>query len=328
MSSPVSTWTYRDAVREALADEMRADPSVVLLGEDVAAAGGVFKATDGLLAEFGRQRVWDTPISEQAIVGAAIGAAMLGLKPVAEIMFADFAAVCFDQIANQLAKHSYLTGGQIGLPVTLRLSNGAGSGFAAQHSQPVENWFIGQAGLKVCVPSSPMSVYSHLREAIRDPEPVLIFEPKSMYGLGAEREINIGEVIGQSMIRRHGRHVTVVAIQMGLRSSMEAAERLAQDGIEIELIDPGTLRPLDMGPIIDSVMKTGRLACVEEGEAMGSWAEHVVGRVVREAFHYLDAPPLLVSSPPVPVPYARALEMRWVPNTEDIASRVKELARS
>jgi pyruvate dehydrogenase E1 component beta subunit len=328
MTVTTETWTYREAIREAIADEMRSDPRVLLLGEDVAAAGGVFKVTEGLLEEFGGDRVRDTPISEQAIVGAAIGAAMLGYKPVVEIMFADFAGVCFDQIANQLAKHSFLTGGELQLSVTVRLANGAGVGFGAQHSQAVENWFLGQSGLKICVPSSAASAYGLLRSAIQDPEPVLVFEPKALYGVPETRVPATTTPLGRAAIIRPGQHVTVVATQSALWRVLEAADELEQAGVDVEVVDPRTLRPMDTGTITESVKKTGRLVCVQEGERAGSWGEHVIACVIQSAFHFLDAQPLLVSSPPIPVPFARHLEEMWMPDTSTIVDKVMEVARS
>lgn len=321
-------WTYRDALRLALADSLHDDPNVLLLGEDVAAAGGVFKVTDGLFEAYGPDRVRDTPISEQAIVGAAIGAAMLGFRPVAEIMFADFAGVCFDQIANQLAKHSYLTGGAVELPVTIRLATGAGTGFGAQHSQPVENWFLGQAGLKICAPSTAADAYALVRAAIRDPGPVLVFESKALYGLVEERHAPAVTALGRAVTVRQGRDATVVASQMGLRLTMEAAEALARAGIEIEVIDVATLRPMDAATVTRSVVRTGRLACVQEGERAGGWAEHLSSVVTEHGFFALDAPPALITSPPVPVPYAEQAEAAWMPSVERIVKALEVLVRS
>lgn len=327
MAEDEALWTYRDAVQAALREELRSDERVLLLGEDVAAAGGVFKVTDGLLEEFGSDRVRDTPISEQAIVGSAIGAALLGFRPVVEIMFADFVAVCFDQVVNQLAKYEYLTGGQGRVPVTIRLASGAGSGFGAQHSQPVENWFLGHAGLKVCVPSTAANAYALLREAIRDPGPVLVFEDKSLYAVEEARAAPTTPHLGEAGIARTGSDITIVCAQMGLRRSLVAASALAAQSIEAEVIDIGTLRPMDVGAIARSVHRTGRLACIQEGEALGGWCDHVVSVVAQSCFMDLDAAPVVLASPPQPVPYSRMLEEAWMPNAETIVQELVELAK-
>lgn len=327
MTTAQRSWTYRDAIRAALADELRADPKVLLLGEDVAAAGGVFKVTNGLLDEFGPVRIRDTPISEQAIIGGAIGAAMLGWKPVAEIMFADFAAVAYDQIANQLAKHSFLTGMQVSTPVTVRLANGAGLGFAGQHSQAVENWFIGEPGLKICVPSFAADAYTLLRQAIQDPAPVLFFEHKSLYPRRDDEGVPAPAGPHGAAVVRAGGDITIVATQAGLRSVLEARPELERLGVDAEIIDLRWLRPLDMGTVLKSVVKTSRLLCVQEGDAMGGWGEHVVAEVARSGFSHLDAPPTLLASPPVPLPYAGGLEKLWMPSPEKVVTAVQELVR-
>ena len=327
MSTAGRSWTYRDAIRSALADEMRSDPAVLLLGEDIAAAGGVFKVTNGLLEEFGPVRVRDTPISEQAIIGGAMGAAMLGWKPVAEIMFADFAGVAYDQIANQLAKHSFLTGMQVSMPVTIRLANGAGLGFAGQHSQAVENWFIGEPGLKICVPSFAADAYTLLRQAIQDPSPVLFFEHKGLYPRRDDEGLPAVAGPHGAVVVRPGGDVTIVATQAALRCVVEARPELERLGVDAEIIDLRWLRPLDIDAVLKSVVKTSRLLCVQEGEAMGGWGEHVVTEVVRSGFGYLDAPPTLLASPSVPLPYAGGLEKRWMPSAEKVVTAVQALVQ-
>ena len=319
----MNSLTYRDAITLALAAEMDADPAVFILGEDVAKAGGVFKTTEGLLDRFGPERVLDTPISEQAIVGAAIGTAMRGLRPVAELMFADFAAVCFDQIVNQLAKHRYLTGGQIALPVTVRLMGGASLGFGAQHSQCAENWLLNVPGLKIAVPATPSDAYGLLRASIRDDNPVLVFEHKGLLNMKEQLSapLSVG-VLGRARVVRPGRHVTVVATQLMLQRALEAASRLSVDGVEVEVIDPRTLAPLDYGTIEDSVTATGRLLVVQEAPAPGSWGSTVVARVVQDRYEDLDAAPVLLSSDETPIPYAGNLEAAWMPSTERIAQAV------
>jgi acetoin:2,6-dichlorophenolindophenol oxidoreductase subunit beta len=319
--------TYRQAVARAIADELEADPRVVLIGEDVGAAGGVFKATEGLFERFGPARVRDTPISEQAIVGCALGAAVAGMRPVAEIMFADFAGVCFDQIANQMAKYRYQSGGQAAVPATLRMAAGGTVGFGAQHSQCVENWFLNVPGIKLCVPSTPADVYELLRAAIRDDDPVIVFEHKALYGMRGELQTGRAALgIGRAEVVREGEHVTVVATQLMRHRSLEAAAALEEDGISCEVIDLRTVAPLDVETVIASVSHTGRLACVQEAPAAGSWGQAVVAEVTTQAFELLDAPPVLVAADAVPVPYAQSLEDAALPNVARIAAALRELA--
>jgi len=318
--------TYRDAIRHALAKSLAEDERVFMLGEDIAAAGGVFKTTDGLMAQFGEHRVRDTPISEQAIIGTAIGAAIKGLRPVAEIMFADFAAVCFDQIANQLAKYRYMTGGQVSLPVTIRLANGAGAGFGAQHSQTVENWFLNTPGLKLAVPGSPADAYGLLRAAILDDNPVLVFEHKAM--LNMKGEVDTGQApipLGTAAVVRRGRGATVVATQLMRVRSEEAAKILAEEGIEIEIIDPRTVVPLDADTIGESIEKTNRLLVVQESSSAGSWGATLISHVVQTWFEWLDAPPVLLSGDSTPIPFAGLLEEAWMPTCARIVERVRAL---
>jgi len=322
----MSETTYRAAVIRALHDELAADEDVVLIGEDVGAAGGVFKATEGLFERFGGERVRDTPISEQAIVGCALGAAVAGLRPVAEIMFADFAAVCFDQIVNQLAKHAYMTDGQMSAPVCLRLVNGAGGGFGAQHSQAVEQWFLGQPRAAGRSPGTPADVYGLLRAAIRDPEPVLVFEHKGLYGRKGELPDEPEPVeIGRAAVARAGRDVTVVATQLMRERALEAAELLAAEGVELEVIDPRTLVPFDWDCVAASVARTSRLLCVQESAPGGGWGETVVAGAVERCFDDLDAPPLVLSGKDEPIPFAGPLEAAWLPSAEAIAAAAHAL---
>ena len=323
----MSQLTYREAIARALDEELASDDRVLLLGEDIGAAGGVFQATAGLFERFGARRVRDTPISEQAIVGCALGAAISGLRPVAEIMFADFVGVCFDQIANQLAKYRYMTGGQAAVPVTIRMANGATVGFAAQHSQSVENWFLNVPGLKICVPATPADAYGLLKAAIRDDNPVHVFEHKRLY---PERdEVSDDERIlelGRAEIVRQGSSVTVVATQLMRHRALAAAETLASEGVDVELIDPRTLVPLDVETIIESVAKTGRLVCVQESPRNGSWGASVATAVVEQAWESLDTRPRLVGGDDTPIPYANSLEDAWVPSVERIADAVRSAA--
>lgn len=317
--------SYREAVATALAEELEQDESVVLIGEDVGAAGGVFKATEGLFERFGADRVRDTPISEQAIIGCAMGAAMTGLRPIAEVMFADFAGVCFDQIANQLAKHRYMTGGQARLPVTVRLANGGGIGFGSQHSQSSENWFLNIPGLKLCVPGTPADAYGLLKAAIRDDNPVLVFEHKGLYSdKGELAKFDELPPIGAAQVRREGADVTIVAAQLMCKRALEAAELLASDeGIDAEVIDLRTLSPLDKATVSESVSKTNRLVCVQESSFNGSWAASLVAAVAAEAFDLLDGPPLVIGGDETPIPYAAALEGAYLPSVERIVTTVK-----
>jgi pyruvate dehydrogenase E1 component beta subunit len=322
----MSETTYRQAIVQALADELEADESVFVLGEDVGAAGGVFKTTDGLFERFGPMRVLDTPISEQAIIGTAIGAAVRGLRPVAEVMFADFAGVCFDQIANELAKYRYMTAGQVSVPVTIRLANGAGSGFGAQHSQSVENWFLNVPGLKICVPATPADAYALLRAAIRDPDPVLFFEHKGLLGVTGplDREA-AAATIGTAETVRRGQHATVLVTQLMRQRALDAATQLAGEGIELEIIDLRTLVPFDAPAVGESVRRTGRLICVQECPNFGSWGASIAFSVLSEQFDYLDGPPLLIGGDEAPIPYARNLEEAAIPSVERITQQIRTL---
>jgi pyruvate/2-oxoglutarate/acetoin dehydrogenase E1 component len=322
----MSTMTYKEAIRLALADALEADADVFMLGEDIAAAGGAFKTTDGLMERFGAERVLDTPISEQAIVEAAIGAAIKGLRPIAELMFADFSAVCFDQITNQLAKYRYMTGGQVTVPVTIRLANGAGGGFASQHSQSVENWFLNVPGLKIAVPGSPADAYDLLRAAVRDDDPVLYFEHKGLLNSRGEVDRDRPPApLGQAATVRAGTDVTVVATQLMRVRAERAAAALADDGISVAVIDPRTLAPLDLHTILASVARTNRLVVVQECPPAGSWGATIVEKVVQAAFDSLDSPPTLISADETPIPYAGELERAWMPDVERIANGVREL---
>jgi pyruvate/2-oxoglutarate/acetoin dehydrogenase E1 component len=317
--------TYREALTQAMAAELDADEDVVLIGEDVAAAGGVFKVTEGLLERFGPERIRDTPISEQAIIGTAIGAAATGMRPIAEVMFADFAGVCFDQIANQLPKYRYMTGGQVSVPVTLRLVNGASTGFGAQHSQAVENWFLGFPGLKICTPSTPADAYGLLRSAIQDDNPVLLFEHKALYLRKGQLDTGHAVPIGSADVVRAGDDVTVVATQLMRERVLEAAERLAGEGIGLEVIDPRSLVPFDFATVVGSVEKTSNLVVVEEGPGSGGWGATLIARVAEEAFEMLDSPPRLLTADETPTPFAEELEAAWLPDVDAVVAAVREL---
>jgi pyruvate dehydrogenase E1 component beta subunit len=317
--------TYRDAVARGIAQEMARDPDVVFLGEDVAAAGGVFKATVGLLEQFGPKRVRDTPISEQAILGAAMGAAMTGLKPIAEIMFSDFLAVCFDYIANEIPKSRYMSNGQIKCPLVVRTGNGAGSRFGAQHSQSVENWAMMIPGLKVVAPSNPRDVIGLLAAAVRDPDPVIFFEHKSLYAV--KGEVPDGEILdrlGIAAILRPGHDATLLALALMVPRALEAAEILAREhGLDIEVIDVRSLVPLDTAMILGSVARTGRLFTVEENPRLCGWGAEIASIVADEAFWDLDGPIVRITTPHIPLPAADNLEDLALPNVSRIVEKIR-----
>lgn len=316
--------TYREAVARAIAQEMERDERVYFIGEDVAVAGGVFKTTEGLLDRFGPRRVRDTPISEQAIVGAVMGAAMNGLRPIAEIMFSDFFAVCWDQIANQIAKARYMTDGQISLPLVIRTANGGGVRFGAQHSQSVEGWAMAIPGLKVVVPSNPVDMIGLFAAAVRDPDPVVVIEPKVLYAMKAEvPEGEIVDRLGVAKVLREGGDVTILALGAMVHRSLEAAERLAEDGIEAEVVDVRSLVPLDVRTILRSVAKTGRLVTVEEAPRLCGWGAEVASIVAEEAFFDLDGPIVRITTPHIPLPAADALEDLAIPSAERVYERVR-----
>ena len=276
---------YREAVAYGIAQEMRRDPNLVMLGEDIAAAGGVFKTTVGLVDEFGPDRVRDTPISEQALLGAAMGAAMTGVPVIAEIMFSDFLAVCWDIVANEIAKSRYMTNGQVSFPLVIRTANGGGVRFGAQHSQSVENWAMMIPGLKVVAPSTPEDIVGLMAAAIRDPDPVVFFEHKAL--MGTKADVPDGEIVdqlGTAKVLREGTDATIVALAAMVPRAMEAAERLAQDGIAAEVLDIRSLVPLDTRTLLSSVEKTGRLFTVEENPRLCGWGAELVSIVAEEGF--------------------------------------------
>jgi pyruvate/2-oxoglutarate/acetoin dehydrogenase E1 component len=317
--------TYRAAIAGAIAQEMDRDPTVVLIGEDIGAAGGVFKLTEGLFDRFGPERVRDTPISEQAIVGAAMGAAMTGLRPIAELMFSDFFAVTWDMVANQIAKTRYMTDGQVALPLVLRTANGAGLRFGAQHSQSIENWAMAIPGLKVVAPSNPADMFGLLAAAIRDPDPVIVCEHKALFAM--KGQVPDGEHVvplGQAAIARPGRDATIVALAAMVPRAIEAADRLAADhGIDAEFIDLRTLIPLDAQAILRSVAKTSRLFTVEENPRVGGWGAEIAALVADEGFYSLDAPIVRITTPHIPLPSAANLEDLALPSVDRIVATIK-----
>jgi pyruvate/2-oxoglutarate/acetoin dehydrogenase E1 component len=318
--------TYRDAVAAGIAQEMRRDENVVFLGEDIGAAGGVFKATVGLFEEFGPRRVRDTPISEQAILGAAMGAAMTGLKPIAEIMFSDFLAVCWDLVANEIAKTRYMTDGQITLPLVIRTANGAGSRFGAQHSQSVENWAMAIPGIKVIAPAFPADVKGLIAAAVRDPDPVLIFEQKSLYPF--KGEVPDGEhieEIGKAKVLRHGKDCTIVALALMVHRALAAAEILERDhGISCTVVDVRSLVPLDTLTILAEVAKTGRLVTIEENPRLCGWGAEIASIVADEIFWNLDGPIIRITTPHIPLPSADLLEDNTIPSVERVVREIRE----
>lgn len=319
--------TYRDAVAAGIAQEMRRDPNVVVIGEDIAAAGGVFKTTVGLLDEFGDQRVRDTPISEQAILGAAMGAAMTGLRPVAEIMFSDFFAVCWDFVANEISKARYMTDGQVSLPLVIKSGNGGGARFGAQHSQAVENWAMAIPGIKVVAPSMPGDVKGMMAAAIRDPDPVLFFESKSLYA--TKGEVPDGEHVvelGKAAVLRSGTDVTICSLALMVPRALKAAETLQNEhGISATVIDVRSLVPLDTQTILSETEKTGRLVTVEENPRLCGWGAEIASIVAEELFWSLDGPIVRVTTPHIPLSAADNLEDFQLPSAERIVDRVRRL---
>jgi acetoin:2,6-dichlorophenolindophenol oxidoreductase subunit beta len=320
--------TYREAIAAGIAQEMERDPTVYFIGEDVAAAGGVFKATVGLLEKFGAERVRDTPISEQAIVGAAMGAAMTGLRPIVEIMFSDFLATCWDMIANQVAKTRYMTDGQVSLPLVIRTANGGGSRFGAQHSQSLENWAMAVPGLKVVAPSTPADAKGLLAAAIRDADPVLFFEQKSLYGI--KGEVPDGEHVdslGTARVLRDGKDCTIVALAAMVPRAMTAADQLEVLGIHATVVDVRCLVPLDTRTILDAVSKTGRLFTVEENPRLCGWGAEIASIVAEERFDDLDGPIVRITTPHVPLPAAQSMEDEAMPSVARIVEKIKGAMR-
>jgi len=324
----VAELSYREAVAAGIAQEMERDERVVMLGEDIADAGGVFKTTVGLLERFGPRRVRDTPISEQAIVGAAMGAAMTGLIPIAEIMFSDFFAVCWDMIANEIAKARYMCAGQLALPLVIRTANGSGSRFGAQHSQSVENWAMAVPGLKVVAPSTPADVKGLMAAAVRDPDPVIFFEHKGLFA--TRGEVPDGELVdrlGVAKVLRTGSDITVLALAAMVPRALAAAEQLERDhGISATVVDVRSLVPLDTRTILEEVIRTGRLYIVEENPRLCGWGAEIASIVAEECFYDLDGPIVRITTPHVPLPAADALEDHAVPSVERIVETVRRTA--
>jgi pyruvate/2-oxoglutarate/acetoin dehydrogenase E1 component len=321
----MSTLEFRDAIRDALAEELERDPAVIFFGEDVAAAGGVFKVTTELYARFGPDRVFDTPISELALAGAAYGAAVTGLRPVFEIMFGDFMGLAMDSLVNQAAKFWYISCEQGSVPLVVRSAVGAGGRFGAMHSQTHGTWFQGVPGLKIAFPSSPAEAKGLLKAAIRDDNPVLFLEHKRLYsvkGPPPEQEI---VPLGQARVARRGDDLTIVSIGKGVPDALGAADGLVEDGISIEVVDLRTLRPLDLETVLASVSKTNRLLAVEEGPRTGGWASGLLGLVAEHGLHDLDDA-WIVATAETPIPYSPTLEDAYVPDKDAILASVRSRA--
>jgi pyruvate/2-oxoglutarate/acetoin dehydrogenase E1 component len=316
-----TTIDFRSAVREGLDAELAADDRVIFFGEDVAIAGGVFAVTAGLYEKYGSERVFDTPISELALAGAAFGAAVTGLRPVVEIMFGDFLTLVMDSLVNQSTKYWFLTGEQVSVPLVVRSVVGAGGRFGAIHSQMPVSWFMGVPGLKIVCPSTPGDAKGLLRSAIRDDNPVLFFEHKRLYGVVGDVDDELIP-IGLARVAREGVDVTIVSAMNGVHESLRAAEALAADGIQAEVIDLRTLRPLDIPTVLTSVAKTNRIVVVEEGPLTGGWAGEVMARVTEEGLGDLDDA-WRIATADSPVPYSPPLEDSFLPNAERIASEIR-----
>jgi pyruvate dehydrogenase E1 component beta subunit len=325
----VRTLTYAEAIREALRQAMQEDSSVFLIGEDIGVYGGAFGVTAGLLEEFGAERVRDTPISEAVIAGACAGAALTGLRPVGEIQFMDFVTLSMEQLVLQAAKVRFMFGGKASVPMVLRMPGGSGTGAAAQHSESLENWFVHIPGLKVVMPSNAYDAKGLLLSAIYDGNPVIFIEHKLLYKTSSHVPEEMYRVpLSQTHVARTGADLTVVATSIMVQRSLAAAEQLSQEGIEVEVIDPRTLNPLDDAPIINSVIKTGRALVVHEAVGTGGYGGEVVSRIVASpAFDYLEAPVRRLAGLDIPIPYNRFLERNTVPQVEDIIEQARKLVR-
>jgi acetoin:2,6-dichlorophenolindophenol oxidoreductase subunit beta len=321
--------TYLEAVREAMTQEMERDETVFLIGEDVGKYGGAFGASSGMLDKFGPERIIDTPITELGIAGAAVGAALIGMRPIAEIMFMDFTTLASEQLVNQAAKIRFMFGGKATVPMVLRTPAGSGTGAASHHSQSLENWFVHIPGLKVVMPSTPYDVKGLLIASIRDNNPVVFVEHKLLYKVkGPVPEEPYTIPLGAAEVKREGRHLTIVATSIMVQRSLEAASLLANEGIEVEVVDPRTLKPLDTSTIIKSVIKTGRVLIVHEAARTGGYGGELAAEIAEsEAFGYLDAPIVRLAGRDMPIPYNRNLEKHSVPQVEDIVEKARQIVQ-
>ena len=320
------TISYRDALNQALAEEMRRDPDIFIIGEEVGEYGGAYKVTEGLLQEFGPERVIDTPISEEAIVGTGIGAAMVGLLPVVELMTINFSMLALDQIVNHAAKLRYMSGGQLAIAAVIRAPQGAGLQLGAQHSQNLEAWYAHVPGLKVVIPGKPVDAKGLLKTAIRDNNPVIFLEHEMLYGMKGEvPEEEYTIPIGVAEVERNGKDVTLISYSRMRMLCMKAADQLAAEGIEAEVIDLRTLRPLDTETVVNSVKKTHRAIVVEEDWRFVGMGAQIADQITLDAFDYLDAPVNRVAAADVPMPYSKQLEQLALPSVEEIISTAKKL---
>lgn len=321
--------TYQEAIRETMSQMMRLDERVFILGEDIGVYGGAFGVTRGMIEEFGPERIRNTPISEAGIAGTAIGAALTGMRPIMELQFSDFVTIAMDQLVNQAAKLRYMYGGKASVPMVVRAPGGSGTGAAAQHSQSLEAWLAHVPGLKIVQPSTAYDAKGLLKAAIDDDNPVIFYEHKLLYGTKCEVPEELYSIpLGKADVKRRGRDVTVVATSMMVHKSLSAAERLEQDGIDVEVIDPRTLVPLDKETIIESVKRTGRLAVVYEAVKRGGYGAEIVSTVVEsEAFDYLDAPIVRLGGKEVPIPQNSNLEQMAIPQVEDIVEAIRNMMK-
>jgi acetoin:2,6-dichlorophenolindophenol oxidoreductase subunit beta len=321
----METIPFRTAIRDALDEELAADERVILFGEDIAEAGGVFATTTGLYEKYGPDRVFDTPISELAMTGAAFGSAVTGLRPVLEIMFGDFLTLAMDSLVNQSSKYWFLSQEQVSVPLTIRSVVGGGAQFGAIHSQMPVSWFMGVPGLKIVGPSTPADAKALLRAAIRDDNPVLFFEHKRLYTLEGDVDGGVGR-LGEAAVVREGSDITVVAAMKSVHDCLEAAEALERDSVSVEVIDLRTLRPFDAETVLESVRKTNRIAIVEEGPLTGGWAGEVLASVTEQALGYLDDA-WRIATPNTPIPYSPPLEGAFLPGPERIADEIRRRLR-
>jgi len=321
----VSTVAFRTAIRDALDEELAADERVILFGEDIAVAGGVFATTTGLYDKYGPERVFDTPISELALAGAAFGSAVTGLRPVIEIMFGDFLTLAMDSLVNQSTKYWFLTQEQVSVPLVIRSVVGAGGRFGAIHSQMPVSWFMGVPGLKIVCPSTPADAKALLKAAIRDDNPVLFFEHKRLYTLEGEVDGTQGK-LGEAAVIREGTDITLVTAMKSVHDGLEAAEKLEQDRLSVEVIDLRTLRPFDLETVLTSVRKTNRIVVVEEGPLTGGWAGEVLASVTEHALGYLDEA-WRIATPDTPIPYSPPLEDVFLPGPDRIAAEIRRRLR-
>jgi acetoin:2,6-dichlorophenolindophenol oxidoreductase subunit beta len=320
--------TYLEAIREAMTQEMERDSRVFLIGEDIGEYGGAFQVTYGMLEKFGPERILDTPITELALTGAATGAALIGMRPIAEIMFMDFTTLASEQLVNQAAKLRFMFGGQSTVPMVLRTPAGSGTGAAEHHSQSFENWFVHVPGLKVVMPTTPYDVKGLLISSIRDDNPIVFIEHKLLYKTKGEVPEGLYEIpLGKADIKRAGKDLSIIATGIMVQKSLQAAEELIKEGLDIEVVDPRTLRPLDTETIVNSVKKTGKVLIVHEAVKTGGFGGELAGVIAEsEAFGYLEAPIIRLAGREVPIPYNRELEKASVPQVEDIIEKARELA--